>query len=249
VFITTEGIVLKTQKFSDADLIITSLTLNKGIIKTFAKSPLKTKSRFGSSLEPFTHAKITLMGKEHSMPKITQSDIIKPFNRLRENLHDFVYLSKLAEIIITLIPENIPSKKLFLYFLHVFDIIETSNLKNKNILYAVSLIHLLKILGYIPRLNGCGKCGAKSFDFYPDLGTTLCRPCATDKTEKNLKDPVKITGKMIKFYAHTTGWPLQTSTRLRPSEETLSSLFTLLEAHLNYLLKKRLHSSDFLAKV
>ncbi len=99
----TEGIVLKTQKYGEADLIVTYLTSDRGIIKTFAKSPRKTKSRFGSSLEPLTHSKLSLWGKEQSaMPKITQSDIINSFCQIRENYQDFLNVSKLTEILISL---------------------------------------------------------------------------------------------------------------------------------------------------
>jgi len=59
----TEGIVLKTNPFGEADLIVTCLSKDYGILKTFAKSPRKIKSRFGSSLEPLTHSKISFWGK------------------------------------------------------------------------------------------------------------------------------------------------------------------------------------------
>ncbi len=54
----TEGIVLRTIPFGEADLIVTYLTPDFGIIKLFAKSPRKTKSRFGSSLEPLSLVKV-----------------------------------------------------------------------------------------------------------------------------------------------------------------------------------------------
>ncbi len=245
---TTEGIVLKTQKYADADLIITYLTLTKGIIKTFAKSPLKTKSHFGSSLEPLTHAKITFTGKEHSMPRLIQSDILKPFHSLRENFHDFINVSKLAEILISLTPENIPSKKLFLFLLTIMGILESIDRKQKDTMYLISQIHLLATLGYEPRLKGCGKCGLKSLDFFPDYGTTLCKKCAVTQSE-NRAAPIRITRKLIKFYSHSTEWSLHASTKLKPSQDIITSLSELIEAHLNHLLKKRLLSSEFLAQV
>ena len=87
----TEAIVLRTHHFGDADLIVTYLTPSRGVVKAFAKSPRKTKSRFGSSLEPLTHASIALMGKEQtSLLRITQSDIITSFQNIRDNFDDFV---------------------------------------------------------------------------------------------------------------------------------------------------------------
>ncbi len=268
---TTEGIVLRTQKYAEADLIVTYLTLNKGIIKAFAKSPRKTKSRFGSSLEPLTYSKITLMGKEQSMPKIIQSDILKPFYCLRENFQDYIHISKLIEILIALTLEGAAYKKLFLFLLNVMNLSEMLNppsppllkggergflnkgekagfSEQKKAFYITSQIHLLKILGYEPRLKGCGKCGTKCFYFYPHLGTALCRKCAVTQSKRNAS-PIKITSKLIKFYSHCTGWSLHASTRLRPPHEIISALSALLDEHINHLLNKRLMSSEFLSKV
>ena len=92
----------------------------------------------------------------------------------------------------------------------------------------------------------CGKCGTKSFDFYPDSGTTLCKKCVVNHLSNS--EPIKIANRTIKFYSHCTGWPLHALTRLRPSTEITSPLSALLEAHLNHLLKRRLLSSEFLSK-
>lgn len=270
----TEGIVLKTQKYGEADLIVTYLTPSKGIIKAFAKSPRKTKSRFGSSMEPLTHAKISLWGKEQSMPKITQSDIINSRHHLRENLQDFIATSKLAEILISLTPEGIPNKKLFSFFLNSLNLIGSlitqnsclsespgatklpglaprsgaGKTQNKDVLYLIFQIHLLGMLGYAAHLKGCGKCGAKSLNFYPGSGTVLCSKCAiTPATDEKM--PIKLTNSVINFYSHSIEWSLYISTRLKPHRDTVSRLSSLLDEHLNHLLGKRLLSSEFMAKV
>jgi DNA repair protein RecO (recombination protein O) len=244
----TEGIVLKSQPYTEADLIITYLTLDRGVFKAFAKSPRKIKSRFGSSLEPLTHAKISFMGKEQSMPRVTQSDILTSYQDIRENLYDFIHISRLAEIFLSLTTEGIPNKKLFLFFLNVMNILKSSEQKQKEVLRIIFQIRLLSAMGYAPRLHGCGKCGAKSLDFYPHSGTTLCSKCYLSLRGKH-ENPMKISHKTVHFYLHSIQWPIKTSGRLRPSLETLSELSSLLEAHLTFLLSKKLLTTDFLAKV
>ncbi len=258
----TEGIVLKTQQYGEADLIVTYLTLSNGIIKAFAKSPRKTKSRFGSSMEPLTYAIISLWGKEQSMPRITQSDIINSFSSLRESFKDFTYASKLIEILISITPEGIPNKKLFLFLLSVLNfakvqITKNSELrtknwdmrnKNKDTMYLIFQVRLLVMLGYAPRLKGCGKCGAKSPDFYPHLGTALCGRCAVPSV-KGREFPLRLTDSAINFYSHSIDWPINISTRLKPHHETVSRLSSVMDEHLNHLLGKRLMTSEFLAKV
>ena len=242
----TEGIVLKTQNYGEADLIVTYLTSDKGIIKAFAKSPRKSKSRFGSSLEPLTHARISLWGKEQSaLSKITQSDIINSFHQLRDNYNDFVSISKLTEILISLTPEGIPNKRLFSFFFNILTFIKSSGHEPKDALHIIARIRLLAATGYAPRLSSCGKCGSKSLDFYPDSGTTLCRKCAATPGAGTGRAYMRINNKVIHFYSHSIEWPINISNRLRPNEQTLSEITGLLDRHLGYLLSKKLLSSEF----
>ncbi len=243
----TESIVLKTRKYSEADLIVTCLTPDKGIINAFAKSPRKTRSRFGSSLEPLTHAKISLWGKEQSMPKITQSDIINSFHEIRDNFYDFVNISKLAEILIALMPEAAPNKKIFAFFLSILTLIKSSAEEPKDALFIIAQVRLLAITGYAPRLKGCGKCGRKSQNFYPDSGTMLCSKCASAQYVRLKEAPIRIVDKTLGFYKHSIEWPIGTSGRLKPHKDTLLELSAVIDMHLKYLLNKKLHSSAFLA--
>jgi DNA repair protein RecO (recombination protein O) len=241
----TEGIVLKSQKYGEADLIVTYLTADKGIIKAFAKSPRKIKSRFGSSLEPLTHSQISLWGKEQSaISKITQADIINSFHQIRENYQNFVNVSKLIEIIISLTPATIPNKRLFLFFLNTLDLIRSSDQEAAGSLHIITQIRLLAMIGYAPKLNNCGRCGSDSLDFYPDSGTTLCKKCAISPSGAG-KPFIRINNRVIHFYSHTIKWPINISNRLKPNNETISELSVVIDRHLTYLLSRKLLSSKF----
>jgi len=243
----TEGIVLRTQKYGEADLIATYLTSDRGIIKAFAKSPRKTGSRFGSSLEPLTHARISLWGKEQaSLPKITQSDIINSFHRIRESFQDFISASRLVEILISLVPEGIPNKRLFSFFLNILHAVRSSEQESKDTLHLITLVRLLAAVGYAPGLEGCGKCGERSLVFYPDSGTTLCGRCAGPKTGA-AKPHMRIHDNTIRFYTHSIEWPVHISDRLKPGREILAELSLLLDKHITYLLSRKLMSSEFSA--
>lgn len=229
----TEGVVLKNQKHGEADLIVTYLTPDRGIINAFAKSPRKIKSRFGSSLEPLTYANVSLLGKEHSIPRITQSDIINPFNRLRENYHDFINISRLIRVVLSMIPHGIPNKRLFDFFLSVLSIIGSSVEDEKQTMHLVFLIRLLAIIGSAPRLNKCGRCGSNGINFYPDSGTILCGRCINGHRIKEL--PVRVNGDIINFYKHSIEWPVEKLSRLKPRKDLLSTLSVLIDRHLSQL--------------
>ena len=49
-----KGVVLRTYKLGESDRIVVLLTEANGKVRAVAKGVRKTKSRFGSRLEPFT---------------------------------------------------------------------------------------------------------------------------------------------------------------------------------------------------
>lgn len=238
MLIRTEGIVLKNQRYAEADLIVTYLTPDRGIVNAFAKSPRKIRSRFGSSLEPLTHVRLSLIGKEHSIQRITQSDIINPFNNLREDYHDFVNISRLIRIILSLIPEGIPNKALFNLFHTILSILTATPKEDRETLHIIFLIRLLAMIGYAPRLNKCGRCGGIGVYFHPDSGTILCNICINDKQIRG--GVIKVSKALINFYAHGIEWPIDKLSRLKPRKELLSNLSTLIERHISHNIGIRL---------
>jgi DNA repair protein RecO (recombination protein O) len=241
----TEGIVLRTQDYGEADLIVTFITPDRGIIKLFAKSPRKTKSRFGSSLEPLTHSRIAFWGKEQAnLPKITQSDIINSFHQLREDYECFVNVSRLIEMILALTPPGMGNKQIFSFLLNVLELLIASVPADRDALHLITRIRFLALSGCAPRLSGCGRCGAKSHDFYPDAGTVLCAGCVIKKGEAG-KPFIRISSKTVQFYTHTIEWPIMKSNRLRPDSATLQALSQLIDRHLGYMLSRRLRSAEF----
>ena len=241
----TEGIVLKSREYGEADLIVTYLTPGSGIITAFAKSPRKVKSRFGSSLEPFTHARITLWGREGLMPRLTGSDILNPFQNLREDLELYIKVSRFVEIMLSLVPERTADSRLFSLLLNTMDLLGASTSTKRDALYLISMIHLLGILGYAPWLKGCGGCGDMSLQFYPDSGTVLCDRCAFRQGFLESR-PIGLSRGSLNFYCRIIECPPDISDRFIPHPKIISELSSLLDEHLSHILKRRLHSSKFL---
>ena len=238
----TEGIILKTQRVGEADLIVTYLTPDKGLIKAFAKSPRKTKSRFGSSLEPYTYAHIGLLGKEQAMPKIIQSDIIKSYQSLRDDFQKFLTITKLTEVLMHLVPEGHGGKKIFLLYRKQLDLLNSSLNYNQRLLSLIALIHMLVGLGYGPGLvNGCGRCGKESQTFYTKHGTLLCDNCI-----QSTEPFIALSRGTLSLYKHILTWPDAALCRLRPSEKICLELEEILEIHITHITNKKLRTSEFL---
>ncbi len=239
----TEGIVLRTIPFGEADLIVTYLTPDFGLLKTFAKSPRKFKSRFGSSLEPLTHSMISFWGKEDTdLPRLTQSDIIHSFQSIRDTLICFLKISEIVELTLYFIPERDVNQRVYSLLLNTLQAIE--NKCNKNLMTIHYKIKFLKYVGYAPKLEACGRCGKNGYCFYISHGSILCETCA-----KGIDSPIRLSPAVVKLYSDLLTWDTMKIKRIKPSNMLLSELSDIMDMHIKYILTKPLKSKAFIQSI
>jgi DNA repair protein RecO (recombination protein O) len=235
----TEGIVLKSDPFGEADLIVTHLTSGYGIIKTFAKSPRKIRSRFGSSLEPLTYSKISFWGKEDAaLPRLTQSDIIYPFDSIRGTLKSFLSVSEIIELTLSFMPERDANRKVYSLFMETLRAVETGN--GTALLFISYKLKFLEIVGYLPRLGSCGRCGRKGNAFYLSHGTVLCERCS-----EGYEASFPILPAAVHLYSCLLGWSFSKINRIKPSETLIKELSTLIDEHVKYIMERNLKTKAF----
>jgi DNA repair protein RecO (recombination protein O) len=264
----TEGIVLRTFPFGEADLIVTFLTADFGLIKVFAKSPRKIKSRFGSSLEPLTCSRVSFWGKEDAdLPRLTQSDILHSFQMIRNNLHVFLKVSEIIELTITLVPEKDVNKKMYQLLFNTLRAIEQGIAEfsghapsgkgagedvrgEKRVQGGIDFlishykVKFLKYAGFAPKLDACGRCGKKGFCFYISQGAILCESCA-----KATDTPIEVSPAMMKLYEDLLLWDTAKIQRIKPSHMLLSELSEIMSMHIKYILSKPLNSEAFVCAI
>ncbi len=235
----TEGIVLKTMPFGEADLIVTHFTFDFGLLKTFAKSPRKIKSRFGSSLEPLTCSRISFWGKEDaSLSRLTQSDIIISFKSIRESLDCFLKVSEIIELTSNFLPENEANKKIYTLLLNTLKTAE----KDCNKLLTVILykVKFLGLIGYAPKLDGCARCGSSGFSFYISHGSIICEKCSAGEDSR-----IRLSPGSIKLYESLGKWDDSIVDRIKPSQGLLAELSNMINDHIRYTLSRPLRAAAF----
>ncbi len=250
----TVGIVLKTFPYGEADLIVTYLTPDFGLLKVFAKSPRKINSKFGSSLEPLTYSKISFWGKEAStLPRLTQSDIIHSFHAIRNTFNVFIKISEIIELTLQFVPERDSNDNIFsLLITTLYDIeniiilqLQKQNCKiklfNDNLLLTHYKVKILKLAGFAPKFDSCGKCGKSGHNFYLSEGSILCNECS-----KNLNSAIEISSAVIRLYSDLITWDAKKINRIKPSEAVLLKLSEILNSHIKYILSKPLKTTQFI---
>ena len=239
----TEAVIFKTTPFSEADLIVTAFTLDYGLVNAFAKSSRKIKSRFGSSLEPLTYAKISFWGREEStLPRLTQSDIIKPFQSLRERSGHFFRVMEIIELTLGLLAEREINRECFHLLITTLNRIENGRSENGEVFNTILYkLRLLDMVGYGPRLEGCARCGTSGYNFYISHGSIICGTCA-----QGMDSPMRLSLGLIRLYASLRKWDISKIDRIKMTGTLLAELSEVLNSHIQYTIAKPLKTKAFL---
>ena len=234
MLIRTEGIVLRSTPYGEADLIVSFVTRDEGLIQGFAKSSRKVRSRFGAALEPITCVRLSLMGKESSsLLRITQADIIESFQRLRDDLPTLISLGPLVDLVRTLLHEREPHPRKYDLLVAGFRAMEPG--LSRPVILLCLMIKFLWMCGYGPRVSACGRCGAAFAGdfayFFPEYGSVLCQSCRVTGAGRALRigrETVRLFGDArSRTFAELLGYV--------PAEEVLLEARNLLERHIAHM--------------
>jgi DNA repair protein RecO (recombination protein O) len=229
--LTTEGLVLKSTECGEADLIVGYATPDRGLIEAFAKSPRKIKSRFGSSLEPLTHARIAVIGKEGAtLPRLVQSDIIYSFSAVRDDFSLLMSAARIVELFRRFVLAGEARPRKFGLLLATLHALETS--RRVALLSLAFTVKILWMSGYAPRLDTCGRC-YEGIDenvpavFSPADGTVVCPRCGGDGYAGRVVD-----GETAAFIRGLRDKRLAELIEESDDQRILESAENLLDAHL-----------------
>lgn len=172
----TEGVVLRTHKLAEADRIITILTKDHGKIRAVAKGVRRTKSKFGSRLEPCSRVDL-LVHTGKNLDIITQAETIDSFGS--DMTLDYSLWSvgqTMLETADRLTPEesvDVTSQ----YALLVAGLRAlVAGEHSTSLILDAYLLRALSTAGYEPELGGCVVCGTSGVQpfFHVASGGTVC---------------------------------------------------------------------------
>ena len=111
-YYTTKGIVLRTYKLREADRIIVLISPDRGMIRAVAKGIRKTKSKFGSRLEPTTHVSMQIHKGKGDLDLITQVETLDHFRIIREDLNRLTKAIAMLEAVDQVVLPGEPANEL-----------------------------------------------------------------------------------------------------------------------------------------
>ena len=178
----TEAFLLRTYALKEADKICVFLTRDQGKVRGVAHGARKIRSRFGSSLEPFTEVTLSYFQKEgRELVSVSGCDILRShFERAARDVETASAFSYMAELLTEFLPEHEPNERLYRLVLAILDAVEAEEGDLAQILrYFESW--LLKLVGFFPDTSRCAVCdetiSPDDTVFLSSDGAPRCIPC------------------------------------------------------------------------
>jgi DNA repair protein RecO (recombination protein O) len=240
-----KAVVLNTFKLGEADKIIVLFSGSRGKIRAVAKGVRKTKSKFGSSVEPFTVADM-MFYEGKSLDIIQQSEIIMSFKEIRADLEKLKYGSVMLELIDKVGQEREESYDAFSLLLAALQCLKDAP-DNYRTLLTVFQLKLMVILGYRPHLARCPACAgslpdaAAQANFSLKFGGLLCDGCLGRDQEAMAVSP-----ETRAHIGQALDTPLARWRELDFTAENVKGIARLTEMFVSYHLERKLKSPRLL---
>ncbi|MGH3502397.1 MAG: DNA repair protein RecO [Nocardioidaceae bacterium] len=224
-----EAIVLRTQKLGEADRIITFLTRSSGRVRAVGKGVRRTKSKFGSRLEPFMHVDVQF-ARGRSLDVVTQVETLSPFAQAVGG--DYVRYTAGTAMLETserlVAEEGEPAVQHYLLLLGGLRALSGGE-REPTLVLDSFLLRALAVAGYAPSFDVCAGCGEPGphRSFSAGSGGMLCTNCRTPGTANPAPETVTLLGALL-----AGDWSTAESVELRYRKPASGLVAAYLQWHL-----------------
>jgi len=177
-----EGVVLRVQKLGEADRIVIVLTRVHGRVRAVAKGVRRTRSRFGASVEPFSHVDLQLWQGRGGLDVVTQAEGLRSYGQVL--VADYPRYTAGTAVLETAerltAEEREPSLRLFLLVVGALRALAGDPVaRDPGLVLDAFLLRAMTVAGYAPALDDCARCGAPGPHraFSVPAGGTVCPSC------------------------------------------------------------------------
>jgi DNA repair protein RecO (recombination protein O) len=175
------AVVLRAVDYGESDRVVSLLSRERGKVSAFARGARASRRRFGGALEPFTLVAAELRERHGSeLLGLDSVSVERAFGGIRGDLARIGCAGYAAELARELVRDHEPHEELFDLVVAYLSALDASPARPSG-LRAFEL-GALRAAGFMPRLDGCARCGAALGDAAPrfdaDAGGALCPACA-----------------------------------------------------------------------
>jgi DNA repair protein RecO (recombination protein O) len=173
------AVALRVTKLGEADRIVTLMSRRNGRIRAVAKGVRRTRSRFGSRLEPFSHVDLLLYAGR-SLDIVTQAETLDPFGPvIASDYRRYTAATAIVETVERMTSEERePSLRLYLMLVSALRALAESG-RDPGLVLDAFLLRSMALSGWAPALQDCARCTAPGphVAFHVPSGGVLCPSC------------------------------------------------------------------------
>lgn len=243
----TEAWVLRSYTLKEADKICVFLTREAGRIRGVAHGARKLRSRFGSSLEPFTEVALTYFQKENKeLVSISHCEIIRSNFALAASSEMLAATAYLAELVLEFLPEHEPNEKVYRLIGATLAAFHNAPGASPDPLVRYFEVWLLRLAGFFPDLKRCGTCNRdltrEASVWLTADDTPQCQECSQRRGEElrpNVRQMIQVMLQKAPdaFYASTH------------DQRTLAQIKTITTRQIQRALERELKSYELLNRL
>lgn len=177
----TEGVVLRSIRFGEADRILHLYTAQRGRVNAIAKGSRRPRSRFGGRLEPFFRLDLMLHEGRSDLCTVTGAATVDGYPGLRADGVAIEAAARGCDAVLRLLDSvepNRPAYNLLCRYLTLVDGGPDGTAASPGGMVTFRL-KLALAAGFAPELSGCSRCGDSDHltAFSGVAGGVVCPTC------------------------------------------------------------------------
>lgn len=228
--INSQGIVLRSTRYKENDLILTLFTRKYGRVSAISRGAQRQKSKLLPISQIFSYNNYVLK-KNGDMFTISQGDSIKSFFNISSDIEGFSYASFIVKLVDNNIIEGQPNNRLFELLVQTLFIL-SEDYEDKMYIFDIFVLKFIDFLGYRPQVTSCTRCGSKDVDFSVfsiEEGGIVCRDCVQ-------KDEflIKLDKTTISLMQYILNNDIILCSKAKVSKVLVRELFKILKMYLRY---------------
>lgn len=150
------AVVLHTYKLGEADRIVVLLCREHGKVRAVAKGVRKTRSKFGSRLEPTSHIVVQMYEGRGELQTVTGAELVETFLEVRTDLERLGRAVAMLEAVEQVAREGEPAGELYEMLVGGLRAVER---RDTPLVTAAFFLKLLALEGFGLQIDGCAECG------------------------------------------------------------------------------------------
>ncbi len=175
----TEGIVLRSLRYGEADRILHLYTPDRGRVSAIAKGVRRAKSRFGGRLEPFFRLNLVLYEGRSEMLTVTSAETVAAHPRLREHAAAIDGAARACEAVARVFDDGDPHRGVYHLLANELALLDGDPARAGRANALAFRLKLLLAAGFAPHLAACASCGEADhlMGFSGAAGGVVCAAC------------------------------------------------------------------------